>query len=180
MTTKKEKEILARIEEKLDKLLELQKNKPEYQPPAGEAPSNHVIISCDASIKENPGGPSSIGFVIRKPREKPVGMSKPSPATSNNQAEYDAIYEGLSTFFNLNNNPGCKVEIRSDSKLVIDQLNGDMKCQDKSLMKRRDAIREFIKALPVPIEFKWRRRNSTKDLEEANYLAQDLLGVSRH
>ena len=173
MTTKKEKKILDRIEEKIDKLLESR-----IQPI--EAPSQHVIISCDASIKNNPGGPSAIGFVIRKPKEKPVGISKPSPAVTNNQAEYDAVYESLTTFFNLNNNPGCKVEVRSDSQLVIKQLKGEIKCQDTTLVKRRDAIREFIKALPVPVEFVWKPRNSTKDLEEANYLAQDLIEVPRH
>lgn len=141
---------------------------------------DHVIISCDASIKENPGGPSSVGFVIRQPDEKPMIIGKMSPAKSNNQAEYDAIYEALTTYFNLKNNPGCTVEVRSDSKLVVDQLNGDMKCHDKDLARRRDLIREYVKALPVPINFVWMPRNSTPDLTAANYKAQDLLGVPRH
>lgn len=183
MVTKKEKDVLVRLEEKLDKILEyvIQNQttgvKQEYNE---EAPPGHTVISCDASIKENPGGPSSIGFVIRKPGDKPIGMSKSSPATTNNQAEYDAIYEGLSTFFNLNNHPTCKVEVRSDSQLIVNQLNGEIQCQDKSLVKRRDAIKAFIDALPVKVEFRWKPRNSTADLREANYLAQDLLGVPRH
>lgn len=142
--------------------------------------TDRVIISCDASIKENPGGPSSVGFVIRKGNDKPISMSKNSPATTNNQAEYDAIYEGLTTFFHLNNNPLCAVEVRSDSQLVVNQLNGEMKCQDASLTRRRDTILEFVRVLPVPVVIKWLPRNSTPDLQQANYLAQDLLGVSRH
>jgi len=141
---------------------------------------NKVVISCDASIKENPGGPSSVGFVIRPQGDKPTVIGRPSPATSNNQAEYDAVYEALTTYFNLNNNPVCVVEVRSDSKLVIGQLNGDMKCHDKDLARRRDLILEYVKALPVPISFVWMPRNSTDDLAAANYKAQELLGVRKH
>lgn len=141
---------------------------------------DHVVISCDASIKENPGGPASVGFVIRRPNEKPTVIGRPSPATSNNQAEYDAVYEALTTFFNLSNNPGCTVEVRSDSKLVIDQLNGEMKCHDKDLARRRDLILEYVKALPAPINFVWMPRNSTEDLAAANFKAQALLGVRKH
>lgn len=141
---------------------------------------SHIILSCDASIKKNPGGPSSIAFVIRKPGEKILVMAKHSPATSNNQAEYDAVYEALTTFFNLTNNPGCKVEVRSDSRLAINQLNGEMKCHDKDLRRRRDLILEFVRALPVPIDFVWMPRNSTADLKTANYKAQALLGVRKH
>lgn len=145
-----------------------------------------VIISCDASIKVNPGGPASVGFVIEipgkygSPQQPPIKGARPTPATTNNQAEYDAVYTGLVTLVNLVNNPGCPIEIRSDSQLVIRHLNGLAKCKDKKLLKRRDAIIELAKELPVPVIFAWRPRNSTKELELANNLAQDLLGVPRH
>lgn len=141
---------------------------------------DHVIISCDASIKKNPGGPSSVGFVIQDKNKKPVGLAQLVPATTNNQAEYDAIYEGLKAFMGLNNNPGCEIEIRSDSQLVIKQLRGEMKCNDPQLEKRKEAIWELARALPVLVKFEWRPRNSTPELESANYLAQDLLDVPRH
>lgn len=141
---------------------------------------DHVILSCDASTKKNPGGPSSVAFVIREPGKKPQAIARPSPATSSNQAEYDAIYEALTTYFNLINNPGCKVEVRSDSKLAVYQLNGDMKCRDKDLERKRDLILELVKALPVPIEFIWLPRNSTTDLATANFKCQALLNVKRH
>ena len=168
------KEILFSIEEKLDKILELLDGN--YK----DEITNHVIISCDASIKNNPGGPSAIGFVIREPGKKTLKVSNASMATTNNQAEYDAVYEALRTFFNLCNHPGCEVEVRSDSQLVINHLNGEAKCQDPILEKKRKGIIEFIEALPVPIKFVWKPRNSTKDLQQANYLAQDFLKVPRH
>jgi ribonuclease HI len=147
-------------------------------------PLQHIILSCDASIKKNPGGPSSVGFVVEWPAElpqkTPLMSSQQVKANTNNEAEYDAVYFGLITLMNLHHNPRCKVEVRSDSRLVIDQLNGDMKCNNERLERRRDLILELIGELPVPVTFVWRPRNSTAALQQANYLAQDLLGVPRH
>lgn len=143
-------------------------------------PLDHVIVSCDASIKKNPGGPSSVGYVIEYKNEKPLKFSRRTGSTTNNQAEYDAVYSGLTHLVDLKNNPGCEVEVRTDSKLVVDQLNGKMKCEKPELARRRDAILDLVKSLPFPVSFQWRPRNSTPALEEANFLAQDQLGVARH
>jgi ribonuclease HI len=143
-----------------------------------------IIISCDASIKNNPGGPASVGFVIRFPREMnqaPIRMSKPVSSNSNNEAEYDAVYEGLVTLFNLVNRPKYPVIVRSDSKLVVNQLTGEWKINNESLKKKAENIHEFCHAVqPVPVILEWHRRNSTPDLTEANFMAQDVLGVPRH
>lgn len=153
----------------------------EEQPPVKTSEKlQHVIISCDASITENPGGQASVGFVIQYKDEPKVSMSQLTKAKSNNEGEYDAVYVALTTLMDLKHAPNTPIEVRSDSKLVVDQINGDMKCNKKELKRRRDLIRELIQSLPVPVTVTWRPRNSTPELEEANYLAQDALGVSRH
>ncbi len=139
-----------------------------------------IIISGDASIKNNPGGPASVGIIIEIPGRPNMEIAQPTPATTNNQAEYDAVYMGLTTLINLINNPGLPIEVRSDSQLVIRQLKKEIECNDKKLQNRRDTILELVSTIPVPVTFEWRPRNSTKELELANHLAQDLLGVSRH
>lgn len=145
------------------------------------ASAGHVIISCDASIKKNPGGPSSIGVVIQHPgQQEPLKISQIVKATTNNEAEYDAVYFGLMSLSNLSNNPGTTVEVRSDSLLVIDQLKGTKACRNEKLERRRKLILELAEGLPFPVEWVWRPRNSTPELKEANYLAQDLLEVPRH
>ncbi len=81
----------------------------------------HIVISCDASIKKNPGGPASVGAVVQFPNvgkyanqhRELLQFSRITKATSNNQAEYDAVYFGLVSLFNLHNNPECVVEVRS-------------------------------------------------------------------
>ena len=139
-----------------------------------------VIISCDASIKQNPGGPSSVGVVIEFPGKKPLEIAQFTPSVTNNQAEYDAVYTGLTSLMNLSNNPRMPIVVRSDSMLVIKQLNGEMESHDEKLSRKRDMILELVSVLPVPVKFEWRPRNSTQSLTQANYLAQDILGVPRH
>lgn len=149
-------------------------------PEEDQVENSHITISCDASIKENPGGPAAVGIVIEFPAGKTLEMSRPSRATTNNQAEYEAIYFALNTLFNLHNNPGCLVEVRSDSRLAIEQLNKEMECRDEKLKNKRDHILEYAKTVPVPIRFVWRPRNSTRALEKANNMAQNELNVPNH
>src|SRR5690606_31626676 len=73
---------------------------------------DHIVISCDASITKNPGGTASIGYVIQYRDEKPILHAKIVSAKSNNEAEYDAVYEALTHLFSIKNNPGCLVEVR--------------------------------------------------------------------
>ena len=89
----------------------------------------------------------------------------------------NAVYTGLMTLFNLFNNPHCKVEVRSDSLLVINQINNKVKCKDDSLKNRRGIIQEFVRVVPVDVEFKWRPRCSNPALSRADYLAKEALGV---
>lgn len=144
-------------------------------------PLQHVIISCDASITKNPGGKVAVGVVIEFKDEPGIDIFRLMPKSkTNNEGEYDAIYVGLTQLMTLKNNPGCEVEIRSDSKVIVDQINDKIKCNKPELIRRRDAIRELALELPVLVSFQWKPRNSTPGLERANYLAQDALGVPRH
>lgn len=143
---------------------------------------DHIQISCDASIKNNPGGPASVGVVIRIPGKDVIKFSKIVPANTNNEAEYDAVYSGLEHIAHLHNGINKEIVVYSDSQLVVNQLTGKFKIseENKSLARRASTIHELARELPVPVRIEWLPRNSTPDLAEANYLAQDALGVPRH
>ena len=144
-------------------------------------PEGFIICSCDASIKNNPGGPASVGAVIRIPDVKePVLLSREVPANTNNEAEYDAIYEALVYIANLVNKPKHPIIVRSDSQLIVKQLKGEYKTENEVLNRKRESIHELAAALPVPVIIEWHPRNSTPDLAEANFAAQDVLGIKRH
>lgn len=142
--------------------------------------NNKIIVSCDASIKKNPGGPASVGVVIQRPGVPTLSFGHSSNATTNNQAEYDAIYSGLTTLVHLVNSTDLPVVIRSDSQLVIRHLRKETQCKDKKLLNKRDIILELVSQLPMNVSFEWLPRNSTQALELANFKAQDFLGVPRH
>jgi ribonuclease HI len=134
-----------------------------------------LIISTDASILNNPGGPAAVGVVIDMPGVKQQSYAKLIPSQTSNQAEYDAIYEGLTTTFGLFNNPGINVEVHSDSQVTIKQLLSEYGCNDEKLLHRKESILELVKALPVKIEFKWRPRCSTASMKLADELAYNAI-----
>jgi ribonuclease HI len=150
---------------------------------------DHIIISCDASITKNPGGQASIAFCIQDPnREENFVQSKklPNYISTSNAAEYAAIYEAIATLLNVNYIPRHHVEIRSDSQLVIRQLQGKYKCNDENLAAKRDAILELLMDLPAfepgkpSFSFVWRPRCSTPELRLVNFEAQKAIGVRPH
>jgi len=144
---------------------------------------NNIIISCDASITKNPGGQVAVGFVIRFPSEDKlptIKMSNFTTSKTNNTGEYDAIYEALVFLFNHHNRPKHEVVVYSDSKLVVEQLKGNWEVNDKTLKRKCESIHELVSEGPVPVSIRWAPRNSTPDLAEANFLAQDKNKVPRH
>lgn len=152
------------------------------------APEVCLIISCDASIKKNPGGPASVGICIIEEGRQPTVTSRLVNATTNNQAEYDAVYEALGQLLRVQSLTTNKaaVQIHSDSQLVVRQILGKWECKDSELARRRDAIIDKMKEIQEdypnipPVYIKWLPRNSTEGLKLANNAAQDELNVSNH
>ena len=144
-----------------------------------------ITISCDASILKNPGGPSAIGYVIdfNNREQSNLSAARFSRAITNNQAEYDAVFFSLTALLDLcgGTNITCPINVISDSLLVIDQLNGNKKCNDEKLKHKRDSILSLVEAFQsTSVIFSWKPRNSTLGLLSANNQAQNLLGVKNH
>lgn len=140
-----------------------------------EESHSKILVSCDASVN---GDRSSTGVVIRlNPKKEPYTFSKRTNSTNSNEAELDAIYNGLCTFESLFANSSHDmhpVEIRTDSKYCIDLLR-KKKIVD-NLKNKVDIILEKVKYLnniwDNNITFVWKRRNSTHDLAWADSLSK--------
>lgn len=89
-----------------------------------------LIIYTDGLSKGNPGI-AAIGAVIKDERGKTLTtISQRIGVTTNNVAEYQALITALQKALKLG---GKKIEIRSDSELMVKQLNGKYKIKSVAL-----------------------------------------------
>ncbi len=89
-----------------------------------------LIINTDGLSKNNPG-PAAIGAILKDTRGKVVAtVSKAIGVATNNEAEYRAIIAALEKALKLD---AKQIELRSDSELVVNQLNGRYKIKSTAL-----------------------------------------------
>lgn len=88
-----------------------------------------IRVFTDGACQPNPGN-KGIGVVIEWQNSAPEIISKGTGFGSNNQAEYEALLEAL---MQIRDKKIMKVEINSDSNLMVNQVNGNWACKDKQL-----------------------------------------------
>ena len=98
-----------------------------------------VIIYTDGAARGNPG-PASIGAIIKDETGNVMArLSQSIGITTNNQAEYRAVITALEKAVSL----GAKyVILKSDSELVVKQINGRYKIKNAAL---RPLYQEVVK-----------------------------------
>lgn len=95
-----------------------------------------VVIYTDGGSRGNPG-PAAFGVVVRYQGEKKEYGEFMGRAT-NNQAEYQGVVFGLRKVKQLIGKEKAgeaQVEVRSDSELLVKQLNGEYKVLDEHIQK---------------------------------------------
>ncbi|MFI5212355.1 MAG: reverse transcriptase-like protein [Candidatus Saccharimonadales bacterium] len=102
---------------------------------------SHVIIYSDGGSRGNPG-PSASGFIIMSSDEHVLhegGMYL--GITTNNQAEYHGVRLGLEKALEM----GARtLEVRVDSLMVVNQMNGIYKIKNRELWPINERIRELV------------------------------------
>ncbi len=126
--------------------------------------SDSLILYSDGGSRGNPG-PSAAAFVVMNAKEQVIADGGSYlGVTTNNQAEYQAVFFGLKKASEL----GAQVvDFRLDSNLVVNQLNGVYKIKNRDLWP----IHEQIKFL-VP---KFKKVTFTHVRREFNQLADGLV-----
>ncbi len=101
-----------------------------------------VKLFTDGGSRGNPG-PSAMGYVILDENDGEIIKDyKYLGITTNNQAEYQGLQEGLKTCFSM----GFKeIDVYMDSLLVVNQMKGIFKVKNRDLWPIHDAIKEFSK-----------------------------------
>ncbi len=126
-------------------------------------------INTDGGSKGNPG-PSAVGVVIRLDDKIVEKYRKDIGVTTNNVAEYTAVLEALrlaKSILALNKNI-IKIELFSDSKLLVNQLKGLFKIKAAHLKEYIVNIKILENDLKVPVSYIHIPR-------EENQLADDMV-----
>jgi ribonuclease HI len=105
---------------------------PEQKPKARQARTGSphaAVLSVDGGARGNPG-PAGAGIVLEM-GEKVVRLGEYLGEATNNVAEYRALLLGLKAASELG---VTEVEVRSDSQLMVRQLNGQYKVKAPGLV----------------------------------------------
>jgi len=110
-----------------------------------------IIIYVDGGSRNNPG-PSAIGVVFYNERGEVLKeYSECLGVATNNEAEYQAAISSLKKFKQIFGKELAKkteIEIRSDSELMVKQIQGEYKIMDLKMQSL------FIEVWNLKLDFK--------------------------
>lgn len=120
-----------------------------------------MIVHCDGASRGNPG-PAGIGVQITDRGGAVLAeIAGGLGVATNNQAEYTAVLEGLRRARELG---ATEVLVRSDSRLLVEQLSGRFRVKNPTLQRLHKEVREVAGALGrVRYEHVPRERNTEAD-----------------
>lgn len=132
-----------------------------------------LIINTDGACTGNPGA-MGIGGVIHQhyPDEKTITFSEPAGTGTNNEAEYLAVIKAMEMALELH--PDAAVVVRSDSQLIINQINGIYRIKHPHLARLYSKTKALAGQFPVKVEFQWVPREQNK---QADALASKAAGM---
>lgn len=100
-----------------------------------------VKLFTDGGSRGNPG-PSAIGFAVLDMHDNVVKTeSKYLGITTNNQAEYQGLKEGLEACLHMNIR---EVHVHMDSLLVINQMKGLYKVKNRDLWPIYESVNQMV------------------------------------
>ena len=116
----------------------------------------------------NPGGISCYAFLVKSGGrtiyvDYGIAVEPFSQDSTNNVAEYTALVKALQWL--LEHNLGStKIEIKSDSQLIVNQLTGNYKVKSKRIMSLYKQVL-LLKSKFQDIEIKWVPREKNREAE---------------
>ena len=130
---------------------------------AGQRVACKLIVEADGGSRGNPG-PAGYGAVVRDAASGDVlaELSESLGTTTNNVAEYAGLIAGLETAGDLA--PGADVDVRMDSKLVVEQMSGRWQVKHPALQPLASRASAAARRLGrVTYEWVPRARNTDAD-----------------
>jgi len=101
-----------------------------------------LTINCDGAARGNPG-PAGIGAVVADSAGRVLAeIAEGIGVATNNVAEYKAALAGLERAAELG---GRRVLVRSDSRLMVEQLDGRWRVKNPTLISLHTQVRTVAK-----------------------------------
>ena len=101
-----------------------------------------LIVACDGAARGNPG-PAGIGAVVADPGGRVLAeIAEGIGIATNNVAEYKAALAGLQRAAELG---ARRVLVRSDSRLMVEQLSGRWRVKNPTLIALHTDVRRVAK-----------------------------------
>jgi ribonuclease H / adenosylcobalamin/alpha-ribazole phosphatase len=124
--------------------------------------SRRFVVEADGGARGNPG-PAGYGALVRDAATGHVlaEVAEAIGLASNNVAEYGGLIAGLRAAVELD--PDCRIEVRMDSKLVVEQMSGRWQIKHADMKRLAAQAREVLD--PSRVTYTWvpRERNKAAD-----------------
>ena len=132
--------------------------------------SRRLIIEADGGSRGNPG-PAGYGAVVRDAVSGKVLAERAAAigTATNNVAEYGGLIAGLQAALELD---PSEVEVRMDSKLVVEQMSGRWQVKHPSMKPLAREAAGLVSRLPQ-VRFSWIPREKNKHADRLANQAMD-------
>jgi ribonuclease HI len=135
-----------------------------------------VVLYTDGAARGNPG-PAGAGVRVESSDGVAIDeIAEYLGEATNNVAEYRALLLGLERARGLG---ARKVEVRSDSELLVRQMNGEYKVKNEGLRALVTRARALENAF-ASVEYVHVRRESNRDADRLANLAIDRRRMQNH
>ncbi|GII83581.1 bifunctional RNase H/acid phosphatase [Sphaerisporangium siamense] len=137
----------------------------------------NLVVEADGGSRGNPG-PAGYGAVVKDTDGQVLAEAADAlGVTTNNVAEYQGLIAGLRSVLALAGD-GTAVEVRMDSKLVIEQMAGRWKIKNEGL--RPLALEARGLAGRLRVTWRWIPRERNRDADRLANEAMDAAAKGTH
>ncbi|HSI93268.1 MAG TPA: bifunctional RNase H/acid phosphatase [Jiangellaceae bacterium] len=139
--------------------------------------SRRLVVEADGGSRGNPG-PAAYGALVRDPETGEVlaEVAEAIGVATNNVAEYRGLIAGLAAAREVD--PSATVQVRLDSKLIVEQMSGRWKIKNSEL---RPLALEANRILPPEqVTYTWVPRNQNTHADRLVNRALDGESASFH
>ena len=134
-----------------------------------------LVVEADGGSRGNPG-PAGYGALVREGDQVLAERAAAIGVATNNVAEYRGLIAGLQAVAEID--PDAEVEVRMDSKLVVEQMSGRWKVKHDNLQPLARQAASLIRGLGR-VSFRWVPREQNTGADRLANEAMDAAAEGR-